>query len=210
MLSKMEENMKKILLRLVLPILAVATMVCALVGIHSLADSPTPYIYSKNVTYGSYIVMNYAIPVESVPSGQTVGLGIYASASATEPKEIVTDYSIQTVYGKPCYIFQTHGVAAKNINTYEYVRPVTSDGAAHGEIVRYSVEDYLYQRLYTDGYALMDDGDGEDYTRRNLYYDTLWYGASAQQLLLSSQLAAGTVTPVGRDVEYFGSLYFVL
>ncbi len=204
----MEEKMKKKILRLLLPILALAVLAAGIIGIQAWASEPTPYVLSKNVSYGSRVYLYYAVPVDSVPDGHTVKLGFYSSESDdTANSYILPEEQTQKVYGTTCYVFQSYGVSAKNINTKQYVRPVSFNGEAPavvGDVVSYSVEDYIYERLYGNGFALIDDGDGKNFDRRNLYYDLLWYGRSAQDLLDKSD-----PNHIGKPIDYFGALFSV-
>ena len=200
--------MKKKILRLLVPILAIALLAAAIIGIQAMASEPTPYVMSKNVSYGSRVYLYYAVPVDSVPDGHEVKLGFYSSATdETANYYVLPEEKTQNVYGTPCYVFQSYGVSAKNLNTKQYVRPVSFVGETAskvGEIVSYSVEDYVYERLYGNGFALMNDGDGKNYERRNLYYDLLWYGRSAQDLLDKSN-----PDHIGESIDYLGALFSV-
>ncbi|MBQ8879915.1 MAG: hypothetical protein IJY69_03625 [Clostridia bacterium] len=200
--------MKKKILRLLVPILAIAILAAAIIGIQAMASEPTPYVMSKNVSYGSRVYLYYAVPVESVPDGHEVKLGFYSSATdETANYYVLPEEKTQNVYGTPCYVFQSYGVSAKNLNTKQYVRPVSFVGETAskvGEVISYSVEDYVYERLYGNGFALMNDGDGKNYDRRNLYYDLLWYGRSAQDLLDKSN-----PDHIGESIDYLGALFSV-
>ncbi|MBQ8528717.1 MAG: hypothetical protein IJ459_03170 [Clostridia bacterium] len=184
--------------------LFVAAIALSLIGFSAFAateSDPTPTVMSKNVSYGSELYLYYAVPASSIPEGETPSLGVYSS-NGTTLKYTVTEYSVETVWGESCYIFRTRGVAPKGLNTVEYVR-AQSSGGARGELVSYSVEQYLFDKLYSEGYALMSSSDGKNYVRRNLYYDLLKYGKTAQKLLSSQALEQGAVKPIG-EVTYLG------
>ena len=193
-------------LKVLLSVLCAAVALSSLLGIAAYAasdDDPTPTVISKNVSYGSELYLYYAVPVSSIPTGETPRLGVYDKTGNTL-KYTVTEYTEETVWGESCYVFRTRGVAPKDLNTVEYVKAESSGGAV-GELVSYSVEKYLFDRLYSEGYATMDSADGKNFVRRNLYYNLLKYGITAQKLLASSDLESGAVRPIG-DVTYFGNV----
>jgi len=154
-------------------------------------SATTPEIIAKNVEYGSKTYLYYAVPVASIPEADKVDGGFWLNVCdedgtlafrqypEAEPVDIYGD-------GTVCYIFKTRGVPAKELNTVEKVQVETLSGAKSIE-ESYSVEEYLFERLYDEGFAIKgaeDTGeDGKDYIRRNLYFNLLKYGAVAQELL---------------------------
>ena len=163
------------LIKIFAPVVAIALLIGALVGISAFA-AETPEIISMNVEYGSELYLYYAVDkasVEGTPALEVV------TADGTVIKT-VTKYEEETVNGVPCYIFKTAGIAPGQINAIEYVRASGDNGK--GDIVSYSVEEYLYTRLFKQGFAAKTEADGKDYVRRNLYFGLLEYGRSAQNL----------------------------
>ena len=197
-------------IKFVVSALALCLCVCCLIVIGAGASGgkdvePTPYIFSKNISYSSKVYCFYAVPVASVAEGRTPALDVYSSDGQIL-RYTVTEYLEENVYGTPCYVFNTNGVSAKNINNIETVVPVALDGAGNktvGEAASYSVLHYVYERLYKDGFIMMTEEDGEDYLRRTLYLDLMDYGAAAQALLLSDEIANGTVKEIYGDYNYY-------
>lgn len=158
----------------------------------------TPEIMAANVSHNSNLYLYYAVPKSSITTGEMPKLiGEDANGSF-----VITSYTEETVQGVECYIFKTRGVPAKELNTTETVRVVAGDTMS--EPLTYSVEKYLYDKLYNDGFVLeTKDGvdivgknDGKDYARKMMYFNLLEYGAFAQQVL-----ADGEFDPIA-DVPY--------
>lgn len=176
-------------------------LLTAVVGVVALAKTgevgSKPEIIAKNISYSDELYTYYAIPVSGVAEGETVALKIYKPDGVTE-KATVTTYSIQDVWGESCYVFRGLGTAPKNIKTTEYVKAVTSDGG-ESEMVEYSVLEYLFDKLFREGYASVGEDGGKDYTRRTTYFRLLKYAMSAQNLF------SPNADPI-EDTNYIGIL----
>ena len=171
-------------LKVLAPIVALGLLIGALVGISASANEAapasdvTPEIISMNVEYGSELYLYYAVDKASV-SG-TPALQVLSDAAGTSVIYTVTDYTEESVNGKDCYIFKTAGVSASDINKIQYVR-AASDSSV-GVVREASVEMYLYAKLYKEGFALKTASDGDDFIRRNLYFQLIKYAKFAQEL----------------------------
>ncbi|MBO5316762.1 MAG: hypothetical protein J6B48_10090 [Clostridia bacterium] len=171
-------------LKIALFIISAALLLGAAVGITASAAEGTsaPEVYSQNVEYGGNYALMYAITAESV-TGDTVSLAVYDNAECAgnpvwSKTVAATEANQETVKGKACYVFTTNGIAAKNMDVQYYVK-VT---AANGETVkRYSVAEYLYERLYKNGIA--SSTEEGDIKRAELYNTILLYGKQAQDVL---------------------------
>ena len=174
------KNIRKIITALAF--LSLVICLCFGIAAHA-SEEPTDggetlNIMSKNVSYDANLYIYYAVPKASVPAGESFYLsGVDARGSFT-----VKEYTEEKVHGVECYVFKTRGVSAKEINVAETVWVVAGDKV--GESVSYSVEQYLYERLYKEGFAAKTTADGKDYSRQRLYFKLLEYGATAQELLL--------------------------
>ncbi len=170
-------------LKILAPIVALGLLIGALVGINASANTDAlaegaPEIISMNVEYGSELYLYYAVDAGGAEGAPR--LEVLSDAQGSDVEYTVTEYTEVTVHGTACYVFKTAGVAPKELNKAQYVRAVVGDAAS--EIKSASVEDYLNIRLYKNGFAAKTAADGEDYTRRNLYFQLLKYGSSAQAL----------------------------
>ena len=183
--------MNKKIAKLLVPMLALALLIGAMVGIGASAneENTTPEIASMNVAYSSQLYLHYAVPViddNADGTNDNVVLNVYSDAECQTLLYTVegNEETVEALGGGKYYVYVTSGVAAKELNTSEYVQAVNTETGAKSAVVEYSVEDYLYERLYDMGFALMTEDDGEDFTRRTLYYDLLKYGQTAQQLFV--------------------------
>lgn len=178
--------MKKRIFKVFIMCVSLCLVLGALLGISAFASESaepeaqsdvTPYIMSKNVSYSSNIYIYYAVPKASIPEGSVPKLvGTDANGDF-----VINEYDEDTVLGVECYIFITRGVAAKDLNVKESVKVVAGD--KESETVEYSVEQYIYEKLYHENYISKIEADGKDFTRRKLYFNLLEYGAIAQSVL---------------------------
>ena len=155
---------------------------------------------SKNVEYGSKTYLYYAVAEDYIPEADRaegkVWMNVYNADGSFAFKQMPEAELVYVDSLKAnCYIFKTRGVPAKELNTIEMVQVVTESGAKSA-LESYSVEEYLYQKLYGEKFALKTEADGKDYARRTLYFDLLKYGAIAQELL------APDATDVIGDTSY--------
>ena len=193
--------------KILIAALSLCLLVCLAFGVTAFASGnegesgayTKPVISSKNVEYSSQTYLHYAVPVESVPEADRAVDGLWLNVLDAEGKKLLAvapvtndngELAITNVNGIACYTFRGRGVPAKELNTVEYTEVETKSGAK-SDICSYSVEEYLYHKLYTEGFvaeteadnASIGKNDRKDYARRTLYYDLLKYGAIAQELL---------------------------
>ena len=168
--------------KLLVLVLSLALMIGAVVGITAQAAESDPVILSQNVEYGGNYALMYAIKADSVKADE-VTLAVYANAECTgEPlwdKTIAaTAENQETVKDTACYVFTTAGIAAKDMDVQYYVKVTAGEGET---VKRYSVAEYLYERLYKNGVAFSkEEGDVK---RTELYNTVLLYGKQAQDVL---------------------------
>ena len=176
---------------------ALALLLAAFVGIsvHAENTPEAPQIVSKNVSYEGALHLYYAIPVTNSVTADNTVVNVYKSNPDTDASaELVGTYSGDEEYiemlGGDFIVVRTGGIPAKDIAKYVYAQPI-SDGVA-GKVARYSVVEYLYERLYI--------GECTE-IQTNLYKSTLQYGIDAQAALDTKALADGTVDPIA-DYKY--------
>ena len=109
-----------------------------------------PKIISNNVQYGEKYALQYAVDATGLSGAVT--LNIYAedpnngtpapikSITVDAPETIKID-GVETT----AYVFTTPGVAAKNLTQIFYAQ--AEAGGVKGNITRYSVIEYMYERL---------------------------------------------------------------
>lgn len=162
---------------------ALALLLTAFVGISVQADETpdAPEIVSKNVSYEGALHLYYAIPVtENVTAANTV-VNVYSSNPETDANaELLGSFSGEeeniAVLGGNYVVVRTQGIPAKDIANYVYAQPVSA--GVVGKVVRYSVAEYLYERLYVS--------ENSTDLQKKLYNSTLTYGMDAQAVLAPS------------------------
>ena len=94
------------------------------------------------------------------------------------------------------YVVKTLPIAAKDMADVYYAKPI--DGAGNeGALKRYSVAEYLYERLYANGVVNAEEGT-KAYNQKLFYEAILDMGAMAQTVLINDKLAEGdALTIVG-------------
>lgn len=183
-----KSNVSKILVA----ILAFSLLLGAVVGITAAATEEgesTVYLENsqieRNVKYTSKTYLLYRVAQSAIAEEDKAGLTLQVTDAEGSLVALVTP----KVDGDN-YVFETQGVPAKELNTKEIVTVMSGDKAISNAIT-WSVEEYLYARLYADKYADeteagvtgIGEDDGKDFIRRELYYDLLKVGAAAQEVL---------------------------
>ena len=160
-----------------------ALLLTAFVGISVQADETpdAPEIVSKNVSYEGALHLYYAIPVTENVTAQNTVVNVYSSNPETDANaELLGSFSGEeeniAVLGGNYVVVRTQGIPAKDIANYVYAQPVSA--GVVGKVVRYSVAEYLYERLYVS--------ENSTDLQKKLYNSTLTYGMDAQAVLAPS------------------------
>ena len=151
----------------------------------SVSNAKTPEIISQNVMYGGDFSLMFAVKAASV-SGDTVTLSVYGeepteSSEALWSKTINASSATTDVKGIASYIFTTQGVAAKDMDKNFYI--VAESAGVKSDVKKYSVAEYLYERLYDDNVAF--GSSSLEIAQKNLYLSSLEVGKNAQMLLFN-------------------------
>lgn len=170
----------------------------------SASDAATPEIISQNVMYGGDFSLMFAVKADTC-SGSDVTLSVYdeepsEASEALWSKTISTASKTTDVKGYASYVFTTSGVAAKDMDKNYYI--VAESAGAKSEVKRYSVAEYLYERLYDD---MVVAGTSElEVAQTKLYKSALEVGKNAQNLLFNFD------SDPSNDRDYFVTdLYYV-
>ncbi len=166
--------------RLLLTALSSALLLTAALGFSSLADSAeteAPVIAAKNISYEGALHIYYAIPKTDSVTAENTTLSIYdANPETDDGANLISSYTgaLETVekLGGEYIVIRTGGIAAKDMAKYVYAQ--AESNGTKSAVVRYSVAEYLYERLYTDEITTV---------QKNLYNSTLQYGIDAQAAL---------------------------
>ena len=147
-------------------------------------EAEAPVIVSKNLSYEDNTHLYYAVKLTDNVTAQNTTLNVYADEACT--KALATDLTgnVETLAALEgdYIVFRTPGIAAKHITNNVYVQAVTTDGGK-SEVVKYSVAEYLYERLY------VSERLGKTVTaeQKALYQSYLEYGANAQTVFINQK-----------------------
>ena len=183
---KNQKALKILILAFTAAVLAIGLCFAA-----SATDEPSELsvsIIKKNVSYSDYVKVLFAVDdtnaggkeVEllyyledpSVNSNATAYVGVEYDIGYTDKNGTPDDTSDDVTYPA----FYSAGFPAKNIDERVYARAHIVGTEIYSDVVKYSVVEYLLERLYVD----QATGD-----KKELYEDILSYGASAQRVLIN-------------------------
>ncbi len=178
--------MKKLKNLLTLSVLAVCLAGMVFAFGSSAEGASKPEIISKNVKYTDKFILMYAVDAATVDGGEAT-LKVYETYPAEMSNPICTlkDTTTETIKkadgtAYECYVFTTNGISATEFTTNYYVTVTDGDGNV-SDVARYSVAEYLNERLYKNGIASVTEGD--DAVRKDFYLSTLAFGANAEKVL---------------------------
>lgn len=186
--------MKKIKLSKVLMlVLSLVLLIgAATVMVSGAAEAETkPVILSKNIQYGGDFSLMIAVDASTVAEGEVTLDLTFTDSKGVEQKRTYTDSTTEPIkvnnVDYQAYVFYTEGVAAKEMKTQYYLQATDSTGAK-SDVVRYSVAEYMYERLY-GGKTITTE-------QKDLYEVVLDFGAKAQKVLNTA------------DTKYVTDYYF--
>lgn len=181
--------MKNRIISLVIALTLIAGMIPAVVA--SAEEATTPEIISQNIEYNGYFGLMYAVDAATVKGGK-VTVAVY-DAEMNKVGSYTKDKTedITTAEGKTVtvYAITTAPVAAKDMADVYYAKATDGEGN-ESELKRYSVGEYLYERLYANGVINAEAGTKE-YNKKVFYENVLAMGASAQTVLVNDKKAEG-------------------
>ncbi len=140
--------------------------------------TPTLTVEANNLSYSDSVYILYAVSNEGfdreaheikmlfwdeLQEEYVVGTEKYAKTNA----------GAATVKGKPCYVFYSNGLAAKEMTTDIFARAyVEIDGVAYySDVIKFSILEYVHSMFEKGGLTT---------NQQNLFNNMLNYGASAQ------------------------------
>ena len=175
-------------------IITLALCICAVFAMSVSAEEASatkPEIISQNVMYTDQFCLMYAVDASAAAP---ITLNVYRAVPDAETpveKSYVVEKATsgtESGLGKDAYIFTVQGVWANELLDEYYVQAVDANGNK-SELKRYSVAEYLYQRLASDRVT-------ED--QKAFYNATLKFGADAQTLFAPE----GTTPDLITDYRY--------
>ena len=212
-------------------------------------------ILAQNVVYGEKVSVAYAVDasVEDAVAGKvkvsyylatepsvvykaelrdtTVSTNLY---TVTDDNGTPDDTTDDTTVSYP--VFATLGFAPQDFTDVVFAVAYTGDSVPEGATYKeYSVAEYLYSKLYKDGFINKTETDigldGKDYKRKVHYENMMAYGASAQDLIdgetetlitdycylytekdsaIKVNGVSSTLVAPGTEVTFSGSTEFIL
>ncbi len=174
--------MKNTFTKIALLVLSLALLACISFAVSAEETSGEVKILAQNVIYNDNVSIVYAVDasIEDAKAGN-VKVAYYWEGEETVYNAALLDTTVQdNLYeGHPC--FATTGVAPKALGKVAYATVYTGDAPAEDAVWKsYSVAEYLYARLYKNGFVNKTEADGKDYNRKLLYQNLLEYAAQAQ------------------------------
>ena len=159
-----------------------AMLVSAFVGISASAaeNEGALEIKSINISYNDRLELLVAVDIDNA---ERENVEVTYTING-EKKTATLHPTVTHKVGEELYpVFYAEGIAPKDIAdvmTFEaHIKGSDAEGTARSA----SILDYLYARLYKDGF--INKNDGADLKRKNLYINTLNYSASAQDVLIN-------------------------
>ena len=143
----------------------------------SASEELTPEIIAKNIEYTDKTAIQFAVDPATVDTAD-VKLVVTRpdSSEFTVTKYEVAPYAINGVNG--ALIFTIEGLPASAI--CDTVTVVVKSGDNESAPYTYSVAEYFYERLYSDG--IVNATEGKDAARKEFYETYLANAAAAQEL----------------------------
>lgn len=157
-------------------------------------EAPSPDIVKYNVYYSDTFKLMVAVEDANIPAGATASVKVYNEAPTATSTAIdqfsLTRTSIDQFDGAYFYTGTTNrSVSAAAMATEFYMQAeYTLDGkVVKGNVVKYSVAEYLYEKLYLQDFVSKTEEDGDDYIRKTFYEGILAFGVGAQHLVLETK-----------------------
>ena len=164
----------------------IAVFVCLFAVVFAVAisadNTPALEIKAYNLSYGNSVYISYAVDCENIPEGAKVELLVWDEPQeeyikGTEFASSYTNGKTATVGGKECQVFVFNKIYARQMaeDFYAVAYVNTEDGEYYSAPTKYSVLQYVYNKLGYTGTA------SDDEVYKELLAGTLEYGALAQK-----------------------------
>ena len=150
------------------------------------AEETLDITLKKNIAVTDKIQAVYAVKADENITVENTTLTVYDKDPSTEGVAVVwSGYGVEenlVQFNNDKYIvFYTNRVALYAMAEFFYVQ-VESNGVKSG-VETYSVAEYLFDRLYKDGFVNKTEDDGENYSRKMFYEDLVRTGKSSFDVL---------------------------
>ena len=153
--------MKNKIIFLVTIIAVLSIAACISVGAES--GTPTLEIKAYNLTYGNSVYISYAVNCENIPSDAKVQLLVWDKPQeeyikGAEKYSSYTNGKTATVNETKCQVFVFDKIIARQmaVDFYAVAYVKTADGEYYSAPTKYSVLQYVYNKLGYTGTASKD------------------------------------------------------
>ena len=166
--------MNKLTKILLLALTLVLVIGASVAVVASAEDEVLPTIIGKNLVYTDMTAIQIAVDPATVDAKDVKLLATVDGKTATYTSyEVSTDSDVAGAY-----VFTIKGIPASAIS--DEVTIVVESGDKASEPFTYSVAEYFYERLYSDG--IVNATEGKNAARKEFYETYIANGAAAQEL----------------------------
>lgn len=166
--------MNKLTKILLLALTLVLVIGASVAVVASAEDDVLPTIIGKNLVYTDMTAIQIAVDPATVDAKDVKLLATVDGKTATYTSyEVSTDSDVAGAY-----VFTIKGIPASAIS--DEVTIVVESGDKASEPFTYSVAEYFYERLYSDG--IVNATEGKNAARKEFYETYIANGAAAQEL----------------------------
>ena len=150
------------------------------------AEETLDITLKKNIAVTDKIQAMYAVKADENITVDNTTLTVYDKDPSAEGAAIVWEgkgvsENLVQFGGDEYIVFYTNRVALYGMAEFFYVQ-VESNGVK-STVETYSVAEYLFDRLYKDGFVNKTEDDGKDYSRKMFYEDLVRTGKSSFDVL---------------------------
>ncbi|MBQ8583319.1 MAG: hypothetical protein IJ488_01750 [Clostridia bacterium] len=173
--------------RILVIVLSLVLLLGATVGIMASAEEDNAVgIKAASVIHNDKVALVFAIDVsnDAIPQDLKVEYkwgtdGEWKPAGKrAEVYNVYDDEGVEIISTHPLYA--TNGVAAQDYTDVVYVRAYTGETASESKMVSFSVMEFLYTKLYKDGYINNWNPEHQGKADRDLYLAMVNYAEKAQ------------------------------
>ena len=179
--------------KILMLVVSLAIMIGAVLAVSANAES-TPTIIGKNILYTDKTAIQIAVDPATVDSSDVSLVVSGANGVKTYEKYVVsTDAAVVGAY-----VFTVDGIPASAIS--DELTFVVKSGDNESDPFTYSVAEYFYERLYSDG--IVNATKGKDAARKAFYETYIANGAAAQELFRNYDEAGNYVGGTAFVTDY--------
>ena len=175
----------KIFSILLVSLITLVSVVCV-TAFATEAEETLDITLKKNIAVTDKIQAMYAVKADENITAKNTTLTVYDKDPEAEGAQVVwsgygVEENLEQFGGDKYIVFYTNRVALYAMAEFFYVQ-VESNGVK-SDVETYSVAEYLFDRLYKDGFVNKTEADGKNYSRKTFYEDLVRTGKSSFEVL---------------------------